>query len=562
MKQCPRCNRTYTDETLNFCLDDGSTLANDPDESRTAILPAKPLNEDEATRLFDGVPTGTDVRRRHKVASNRNSLIAGVFGILLVTTLGVGSYWLYGRAEENRIASIAVMPFVNETGDPNIEYLSDGMTETLIGSLSQLPNLKVKARSSVFRYKGKELDPKVVGRELGVQAVLNGRVLQQGQEIVLYLELVDPGSEDVLWKSDYNRPMTNLVGLQKDIARDVADRLRIKLSGNDGRQLTRNYTENTEAYQLYLKGLFHWNRRTKTDLYKAIDYYRQAAAADPTYALAYAGLADAYVVLQGYDAEVTTPDTAAKAKEYALKALSLDDSLSEAHASVGLIMQHFDHDFAGAERELKRAIELNPNHAANQVWYALLLAGFGRFEEGETHIRRALEIEPASPSILRSYGTFLQLARRYDESAAQLKRGIELDPNFILGYVTLANTYMLQGKHAEAVEQYIRFRELSGDRESAEVIRRSFAAGGWPRLVRELDENPRFGDYRPNYVQAAQLISIGEPDKAIAKLEKAYDERETFLTFINVDPRLDALRNDPRFIHLQEKIGVPKSGSL
>ena len=288
------------------------------------------------------------------------------------------------------------MPFVNESGNADVEYLSDGMTETLINSLSQIPNLSVKARSSVFRYKGKEIDPKKIAAELNVQAILTGRVIQRGDQLTLNLELIDAQTENLLWGNRYERKLSELVALQSEIARDVSNKLKTKLSGADVAKVEKNYTANSEAYQLYLKGRFYGSKRTAKDAKQAIEYYQQSVAIDPSYALAYAGLAESnwFLALYSYP---QVNEVVPKARELALKALELDNSLAEPHSILGVICFNFDRDFACMEREQKRAIELNPNYAEGHRRYGLLLQDLGRFEEARIAYKRALEIDPLSP---------------------------------------------------------------------------------------------------------------------------------------------------------------------
>jgi tetratricopeptide (TPR) repeat protein len=334
--------------------------------------------------------------------------------------------------------------------------------------------------------------------------------------------------------------------------------LRTKLSGADEQRLTKNFTANPEAYRFYLLGKFHWNKRSKADIYRAIDYYTQAVGADPTYAIAYSGLADAYAFLQGYDKSVSPLASQAKAREYALKALSLDDTLSEAHVSYALIIQSADFNFAGAEREFQRAVELDPKNGDAFLFYAMFLTGLGRFDEAERHFRHTLELEPASQNINRGYGNFLMLARRYDESEKQLRKTIELDPNFQIGYFSLANTLQMRGRFAEAVDAYARAREVTGNREEAAAMRASFKKGGWRGFVLDFSKYDWMSDNRPKYIDAARLASIREKQRALDALEEAFAERESFLIFLNVDPRLDPLRDDPRFQDLLRRVGFPR----
>ena len=300
--------------------------------------------------------------------------VAAAIALVVLVAGGIGALlFLRGRSSDAAIKSIAVLPFVNQSGNADVEYLSDGMTETLISSLSQLPNLNVKARSSVFRYKGKDIDPKTVGKELGVQAVLNGRVMQRGDQLTLSLELIDTSTENVIWSEQYNRKQSDLVSLQSEIARDVSSKLKTKLSRADEKKLAKNYTANPEAYQLYLKGRFYWNKRTVDGLTQAAVYYNQAIEKDPAYALAYSGLAETYVLFPTYS--VAPPkDTMPQAKAAALKALELDESIAEAHAALSLYLSAYGWDQSAAERELRRTIELKPNYATAHHWMGIVLA--------------------------------------------------------------------------------------------------------------------------------------------------------------------------------------------
>ena len=488
-----------------------------------------------------------------EIKRHRRGVAVGL-AILLLAAIGVGLWFFSNRSATNRqLDSIAVLPFVNESGSADVEYLSDGMTESLINSLSQLPNLNVKARSSVFRYKGKGAEAQTVGRELNVQAVLNGRVVQRGQDLTLYLELVDAQTGNRMWGDRYDRRQTDLVALQNEIARDVSNKLRVKLSGADEQRLTKNYTENAEAYRLYLKGRYHWNRRTKKDVEKAIEYFDQAIAVDPNYALAYSGLSDAYSVISfGRPSR----EKIQKAREAALKALSLDNNLAEAHTAFGRILGAYDHDFAGAEREHRRAIELNPNFVTARFWYAQLLGTQGRWEESSAQFRLALELEPLSLIVNANYGHQLTFTRRYDEAIAHLKKTLELDENFIATHGNLAAAYQLKGDYAASVGALAREREINGEYEVAALMRDSFAKGGWEGFLRYVTEDRRAT--RTFYSVAAFHAALGEKDKAFAALNKSYEDREAPLTRLNIDPLLDPLRDDPRFQELLRRVGLPQ----
>jgi serine/threonine protein kinase/Flp pilus assembly protein TadD len=476
---------------------------------------------------------------------------------VLLTALGL-SYWYFNRISPTttQIESIAVLPFKNESGNADTEYLSDGMTESLINSLSQLPNLLVKARSSVFRYKGKDVEPQTIASELSVQAILNGRVVQRGDSLTLYLSLVDARTGNQIWGEQYNRKLTDLVALQSEIARDVSQKLRARLSGADEQKVAKNYTANAEAYQLYLKGRFYWNKRTPQDMWKSIEYFRQAIALDPNYALAFTGLADAYALLSNYG-DAQPRETKPTAREAALKALSLDDRLAEAHATLGAILNDYDYDFTGAEREYKRAIELNPNYASAHQWYGELLTHQGRHEEALAELRRALEIDPLSLIINSVYGESMVFARRYDEAITQLKKTVELDANFATAHINLSTVYQLKDNYAESIAELAKFQELIGEQRDSASTRESFAQGGWEGFLRAITGTRRPVNI-PSYIVATFHAELGEKDKTFAELNKSYENREFFMVLLKVDPRFDDLRSDPRFQDLLRRVGFPQ----
>lgn len=400
MKSCPQCHRIEPDDSLAFCRADGTALVGDHSlpggEAGTARLGAAPAASEIETSILPHTtdaamsratapplqhPTGAT---RELTRPKRRALIAGA--LLAAALLAVAGYFHLTRKEKAAIESIAVLPFVNESGNTDAEYLSDGMTETLIGSLSQLPNLNVKARSSVFRYKGREMDVQKIAGELNVQAILTGRVLQGGEQLLLSLELVEGKTENAIWSERYARNQSDLVSLQSEIARDVSNKLRAKLSGAQQNQIAQNSTQNTEAYQLYLQGRFYLNKRSPEGIRKAAEYFKQAIAIDPNYALAYSGLSDAYNLLPIFDNSITRRETMPQSKEAALKALSLNDDLAEAHASLAVVLSDHDKDWNAAEQHYRRAIELNPNYATAHQWYGEALYRQGRFDEGLAEI--------------------------------------------------------------------------------------------------------------------------------------------------------------------------------
>jgi serine/threonine-protein kinase len=528
---------------------DGDFRYMKPAQTETQIAEAE-------TQVLEAAKTNEEKPSTGKTPSTKRAFVLGLI-ILLFTAAGLGGYWFLANRSTNQIESIAVLPFINESGNADTEYLSDGMTETLISSLSQLPNLNVKARSTVFRYKGKETNANAIGKELNVQAILLGRVVQRGEQLRLSLELVDARTENIIWSEQYNRKQADLISLQNEIARDVSgklsDRLKTTFSGADEQRLTKNYTANAEAYQLYLRGRFYWNKRTGEGLQKSIEFFNQAIEKDPKYALAYAGLADTYAVLPNYYGAIPS-ETMPKAREAATTALGLDNNLAEAHNALGQVLYYYDYNLDEAEREYKQAIELNPNYATAHQWYGELLVQQGRTEEGFAEFRRALEIDPLSLAVNLSYGFNLYNARKYDESIAQLKKTLELDNNFATVHIGLASVYWVKRDSTASVNELAKFYEVQDGGKTSELIRESFAEGGWEGFLRAMTGTRRPPNI-PSYSLAIYYAELGEKDKAFAELNNSYDKREWNLVLLKVDPLLDPLRDDPRFQDLMRRVG-------
>ncbi len=496
--------------------------------------------------------------KQHKLAI---ALVAGLVLIAVVAgVIGISAY-LRGDGSEAAIRSIAVMPFVNEGGNADVEYLSDGMAETLISSLSQLPNLNVKARSSAFRYKGKDIDAKTVGKELGVQAILNGRVFQRGDQLTLSLELIDTSTDNVIWSEQFNRKQSDILSLQGEIAHEVSRKLRTRLSGADEQKLAKNSTANAEAYQLYLKGRFYWNKRTVDGLRQAAVYYNQAIEKDPRYALAYSGLADTYVLYSNYS--VASPmDSMPLAKAAALKALEIDDSLAEPHAAIGLYYASFGWNQPAAEKEIRRAIELNPNYATAYHWLgnAPLLI-MKRFDEALAAGKRAQELDPLSVIISADQAYNLIFARRYDQGIVQCQQALSLDPNFYYTYYLLGLAYHQKEMYKDAIAAYRKSLELNEDPFAKALLIRALVKAGERSEAVKLREELRSESarrYLPNYFLAIASAALGENDQAIALLEKDIAERGTYAGGIEIRPSIDELRDDPRFAALVQEVAAAK----
>ena len=477
---------------------------------------------------------------------------AGVLAsLLLAFGLNVGNLRdrIFNGTGQARIESIAVLPFVNLSNDPKTEYLSDGITESLINSLSQLPNLAVMSRNTVFRYKGRAADPQRVGQELHVRAILTGRLIQSGDELLISVNLEDVQNGRQIWGEQYNRKLSNLVSVQQEIAADIYGRLRPKLEGDGKKLLSKRPTENAEAYQLYLQGLFYWNKWTQADFKKAADYFTQAVQKDPRYALSYAGLADTYSLLG--DAGYLPPSEAwPKAKAAAMQALEIDDTLAEAHTSLGLVKEHFEWDWAGAEGEFKRAIELNPNSAAAHQWYGDYLANMGRSEEGLQETKKAQELDPLSLIINTSLGWQLYLARQNDQAVEQLRKVLDIDAKFAPARRMLEEVYAQMGKQREAVTEREKILSLSGSPELAASIEEDFTKSGYKGVVRSwmdgLTEISKH-EYISSYGVAQAYMRMGEKEQVFDWLEKAYEEHDSGLVSLAVEPMFEPVRSDPRF---------------
>ncbi|MGI8811597.1 MAG: tetratricopeptide repeat protein [Pyrinomonadaceae bacterium] len=579
MKKCPQCSREY-DLSMSFCLDDGSELLYGPgsmNERATAIIHTTDAVGDAPTRAQIHTTEQTAVLPRGAEAephrsfgelSERQSLSAhraakplvliSIAAVLLIA--GFFGYRYFAPASK-QIESIAVMPFVNESGNADVEYLSDGMTETLIGSLSNVPNLSVKPRSTVFRYKGKETDAKTIGKEMNVQAILNGRVVQRGDQLTLSLELVDVEKDIVLWSQQYVRKQSELISLQSEIARDVAAKLKTKLSGADAAKVEKNYTANPEAYQLYLKGRFYWNKRTGESLRQAVEFFNQAIEKDPNYALAYSGLAESYVLFPNYSVALPM-DCMPKAKAAAVRALEIDNSLAEAHTALAIYLASFSWNQPAAEKEFRRAIELNPNYAsAHQQFGVECLTATGRFDEAIAEGKRAEELDTLSPIIGADLANILLRARRFDEAIQQLDRVRALDPNFGVTYWYLGMAYYGKGQYSEAVAAYSKGLTLIDNPWLKALLIQSLAkAGKRDEAVKLLGELQ--ADSTRRYVSNSSLAiaygSLGEKDKAFSYLDKDIAARSSRAQFFSVNPVFDDLRDDPRFADLVRRVEAAK----
>ncbi|PYS99694.1 MAG: hypothetical protein DMF63_10235 [Acidobacteria bacterium] len=578
MKRCPECRRDYYDDSLSYCLDDGTALLEGPssvDDPATVILP---LEAEPPTILGDSTErqslsahraaqpheTGTlaeqqGVERRPAGLKNRVLQFVALlcFGVLIAG--GFFGYRYYASTNAGEIRSIAVLPFQNRNSDADTEYLSDGLAESLIYRLSQIPDLKVSPRSSVFRYKGQDADAEKVGSELGVDAVMSGRLIQRGENLTISVDLVDVRNKRTLWGEQFERKISDLLTTQREIASAITEKLQLKLSGGETKGITKQYTNDNEAYQLYLKGRYYWNRRTAESLKKSIELLTAATEKDPNFALAYAGLADAYVVASTYTGERAI-ETMPKAKLYAMKSIELDPTLAEPHAALGLATWFNDWDKPGAEKEFQRAIELNPNYPTAHHWYSRHLRSLGRSDEGFKEIQKAVELDPMSLIFINNIAETYIDQGNLDAAYKECQRIIELDPNFWAVYQTLVWVRVKQGKYDDALVAAQKGVELS-NRSNSSLTELGYVYGKLGRtndaqaIIKELEE--RYATKTADGTDIAEVYAgLGDKDRAFEWLEKAFGYHSFELATLRISPLLDPLHSDPRWKDLAHRIGV------
>ena len=541
MKRCPACQLTYVDEALKFCRHDGASLisvSGETDSQATLVKLPSPSDDSTPTEIFRPVvsPGGATSSSLTIPLRRRRS------------------------ARAKAIDSLAILPFINASADPHAEYLSDGITESIINSLSRLPRLRVVPRTTVFRYKGRgERDPQEVGRELGVRAVLVGRVVQLENELVVKTELIDVVEESQLWGERYRRRPTDIFALEEEISQEISEQLRLKLSGEEKKRIGKRYTQDTRAYHYYLKGRYYTNKRTTEWIKKGIEHFQQAIDLDPNYALCYAGMADAYAFLSSSTGERAPVEFYPKAKAAALKALEIDDSLAEAHTSLGFYWLMYDWNFREAERAFKRAVELNPNYANAHDGYSFYYKATGQHEQAIRACRQAQKLDPLSLFATVSLAWAYYFARQFERAIEQNQKALEMDPRFVFAHWSAGLACAQQGRMEESTAALERAVEHSGGGLTfkahlgyvyALAGRRAEAA----RLVEELKELAG-QRYVPAYYVAIIYLGLGEHDEVFDWIESALAERSGFLAFIKVEPMFDPLRADQRFIDLTGHIG-------
>ena len=541
---------------------------------RTGVDTTAPQSRSGTTREpvaqtgSSGAQTGSAVGSTTAPVSSAEYIVSGIkkhklavtiTAILLVAGAIGANFYLHARNTEVAIESIAVLPFLNRSADADSEYLSDGLAESLIYRLSQLPKLRVSPTSSVFRYKGKDADAQTIGNELGVNAVMTGRIAKRGENLTISVELVDVRNNKTLWGEQYERKLSELLATQREIATEITNKLQLKLSGTDEAKVAKNYTANPEAYQFYLKGRYYWNKRDAENLRKAIEQFKAAADKDPNYALAYAGLADCYIVSPYYGG-ARSSELVHQAKAYAIRAVEIDDQLAEAHTSLAYVRQGL-WDWAGAEKEYQRAIELNPNYPTAQFWYARFqLRVLGRSEEGLMRLRRAHELEPLSLVIYDNLAQIYLAQGDVNAAFEQARRMIELDPNYAAGHFFLSQVYVKKGQTIEAQAEAEKCLELT--KQSA----RFFSNLGFIRavsgkrsealtLVKELED--KYAKQQADATHIAVIYAgLREKDQAFAWLEKAFQDRSSLLVDLRVEFPFASLHEDSRFTDLLKRMGM------
>ena len=503
-------------------------------------------------------------------ASSAEYIVSGIKQHKLILTIAalviVGGaiallYYQHVRNTEPAIDSIAVLPFVNQNKDINIEYVADGLTESIMNSLTQLPSLKVVPRSSVFRYKGQEIDPLKVGKELNVRAVLTGRLTQRGDDLLVSVELIDVRDSKQLWGERYQRKMSDLLSVQNEIAKAISTNLRPTLSGADQSRLKKHNTESPEAYQLYLKGYYFWQKFTPADHKKAVEYFNQAVAIDPNFALAYVGLSETYGA-SATNGWIAPQEGYTRGLSTAKRALELDDSLAEAHATFGACTMFYNLDWSTGEQEFKRAIQLNPNYEFGYELYSYLLLSIGRMDEGLTMAQRGVEVAPLSPLLIDDMASAYYLARRYDEAIKQYQKSLEIDPTHFGGPLGLGAVYEAKGMHEAAIKQFEKAIAVGGRTSTvlamlAHAYARSGKQSEAQKILAELNEMSKTGYVSP-YDLAILYAGLGDKDKALDELTKAYEERAGWIIYLNVEPIFDSVRSEPRFVELVGRMKLSK----
>ena len=518
-------------------------------------------------QLRTGVLTAPQPAARHVKWSSAKSvglsvgILASVIVLLIAFNIGNWRDRLLGRAAVPRIKSLAVLPLANLSGDPAQEYFSDGMTEELITDLSRISALRVISRTSVMQYKGAKKPMPQIAKELNVETVLEGSVQREGEIVRITAQLIEGRTDRHLWGGSYERDLGDVLALQSDVARAIAREIKVVVTPQEQARLTTTHSVNLEAHEAYLKGRFFWNKRTPEGFDKAVDFFQQAIEIDPTYAQAYAGLADSYTLMEDYGLLLPNRDYP-RAKAAAVKAVELDETLAEAHTALAAVMEDYDYDWSGAEREYKRAIELNPSYETAHQWYGALLSTLGRHQEALAEAKRARELAPLSARINLDVGWAFYWTRLYDEARAESRKTLDLDPNFAPAYTLLGWTSVRKHLFEEAIAEFQKAINLSGD-STANHVAIAYAramAGETGKALTMLDELKKRSKYTPvsSYQMAIIYVGLGEKGMALESLEMACEgEHYKWIGFLEVDPSFDPLSSEPRFKRLLRRMNLP-----
>jgi serine/threonine protein kinase/tetratricopeptide (TPR) repeat protein len=544
------------EEIISKCLDKNRNLRyQHAADIRTDLLRLKRDTESGRAAV---IPVASSRRSR------RITLIGAIACMLVIAIVAVAAFY-FASSSRARINSVAVLPFSNASGDPGTEYLSDGITEGIIDRLSGLPNLKVISRTSAFRYKRRDIDPQKVAKELGVETLVTGRVIQRGDDLSVSAELVDAREDKQLWGEQYSRKMADAASVQQEIATAIFGNLRVRLTSEEKNRFSKPGAANPEAYQLYLKGRYHANQATAAELQKSIEYFRQAIEQDPSYAAAYAAMADAYSALGGGWMYLPPTDSLPKAKAAAMKALEIDDTLAEAHVALGYAA-FFDWDWPTTEREFKRAIELNPNSALSHARYAECLKTRLRFNESIAEAQRAQELDPLSPDIAYQLGNVHFMTGQYDESIVQFQKALDLNPAIPAVRANLALAYAMKRMYPQALAEYDKIADqdrltAAGDQFVAGILGWIYAVSGRrtdalkiAKEFKDLSAHAYVDFYWPSIVYAG----LGDKDEAFRLLEKGYQEHAAAMLYLAVDPFWNVLRSDPRYSDLLRRMKLPQ----
>jgi TolB-like protein/DNA-binding winged helix-turn-helix (wHTH) protein/Tfp pilus assembly protein PilF len=574
--------RAVTDGSLGKCIEEvreaigpearpylrnvrgrGYIFDNGPERAGPAGMPAveelHTRSEDESVPppVSAAPPSGISSR----IVKNRTAIGAVCF--LAIAAVAFGYRWFHSPVHPPPITSIAVLPFRNESGNPDLDYISDGITESLIGSLARLPRLSIKSHSSVLRYKGKTVEPAQAAAELSVQAVLAGRIVQHGDDLTIYLSLVDAGAGDHLWGEQYHRQVTDLASLQTEMVREVSEKLRLRLTRAEQQELTKGSTQNGDAYRAYLKGLYYWSKSPAPGYEKAREYFQQAIDIDPTYALGYAGLSHFYGFASA-TGMIRPAENWPRSEAAVNRALALDDTLAETYNALAGIQLYFHHDWPAAERSFRRGIELNPNSAEVHHHYGRCLVLFGRDEEALVELRRAVELDPLSLAYSLNLARHFFFVRQYGRAIEQFRQTLELEPGFAAAHEWLGYVYEKAGMRDEAVAEWSRALTLSGQTSDAGDLARIYPASGFDAAllaleqsrVHKLDERVKRGEYVPAAAYATAYAHMGDRQRTLAWLNKAVDEPMRFALEFNVNPLFDGVRDHSQFADLLRRVGV------